>query len=338
MSRFIFILSILILFILFACERRPYGYWREPQIAVIADSTEWQVIQEPLESYFEHIIRTPQPEKEYELFRVQENQLDQYSAFRYIIVAGTFESKGNTGKLLQQILADSSIRAGVQQDKFFMFSQRDQWSTNQLVAFVIADNLANLKARIEKNGQYIYKLFDRNFKDYLITEMYRKREQVDIEEELMKSYGWSFRVQTDYFIAQEVPEEGFLWMRRMYPERWIFVRWIENADTTLLNSDWVIDERNRIGRKYYGNDRTVDAYLESVREAFLGRPAIITTGLWENEEKVAGGPFRNFTFYDEFSKTLFMIDVAVYAPNQDKLPYLRRMEIMAHTFKTLADG
>ncbi len=82
----------------------------------------------------------------------------------------------------------------------------------------------------------------------------------------------------------------------------------------------------------------MNAYLESVHEEFIGRPAIITTGLWENEEKVAGGPFSNFTFYDEFSKILFMIDVAVYAPNKDKLPYLRRMEIMAHTFKTLADG
>lgn len=338
MKRLVYVLLCLVVFILAACERKPYGYWREPKIAVVADSLEWQVIQEPLESYFEHVIRTPQSEKEYSLFRIQENQFDQYSAFRYIVVIGTFESQGNAGKLLRQITADTTVRSGVVKDQLFMFSQRDQWSTNQLVAFVVADNLANLKERIERNGQYIYDLFNSDLNQYLTEELYRKREQFEIEDKLMKTYGWSLRVQTDYFIAQELQDEGFMWMRRMYPERWIFVRWIEDADPSLINSNWVVDERNRIGEKYYGNDRVVDKYLNFSKEEFLGRPAIITTGLWENEEKVAGGPFRNYTFFDSFSKRLFMIDVAVFAPNEDKLPYLRRLDVIARTFRTLADN
>lgn len=338
MKRFIGVLLLLVFFILTSCERTPYGYWQEPRIAVIADSLEWQIIQEPLESYFEHVIRTPQEEKKYSLFRVQENQIDQYSAFRYIIVAGTFESKGNTGKLLRQILQDSTIRSSVKNDQMFMFSQRDQWANNQLVAFLITENLASLKKKIQNNGQYIHDLFNNELNQSLITEMYRKREQFDIEDKFMKTYGWSIRVQTDYFIAEELPEEGFLWMRRMYPERWVFVRWIEDADSSNLNSDWIINERNRIGEKYYGNDQIVDKYLQFNQEDFKGRSAIVTSGLWENEEKVAGGPFKNYTFYDSFSKRMFMIDVAVYAPNQEKMPYLRRMEIIANTFKTLSDA
>ena len=126
-------------------------------------------------------------------------------------------------------------------------------------------------------------------------------------------------------------------MRRLLPERWLFVRWIDSIDTTGLNSEWVLAERERIGKKYYGGDSVVDDYLYSFRSDFLGRPAVITTGLWENEEKVKGGVFKNYTFYDEYTKRLYMIDLAVHAPGEDKLPYLRRLDIMAHTFRTVFD-
>ena len=123
----------------------------------------------------------------------------------------------------------------------------------------------------------------------------------------------------------------------MNPERWLFVRWIEGKDASRLNQDWVVGERNRIGAEYYGGDRLSGSYLFSQRTEFLGRPAQLTTGLWENEEKVAGGPFRNYTFIDEPTGHLYMIDIAVYAPGRDKYPYLRRLDIIAHTFRTLFD-
>ncbi len=59
--------------------------------------------------------------------------------------------------------------------------------------------------------------------------------------------------------------------------------------------------------------------------------------LWENEDKVAGGPFKNYTFYDSLSRRIYMIDLAVYAPDRDKLPFVKRMEIIAKTFRTIFD-
>ena len=57
----------------------------------------------------------------------------------------------------------------------------------------------------------------------------------------------------------------------------------------------------------------------------------------QNDGKVAGGPFINYTFHDPLSRRVYMIDVAVFAPARDKVPYLRRLDVIAHTFYTVFD-
>ena len=87
----------------------------------------------------------------------------------------------------------------------------------------------------------------------------------------------------------------------------------------------------------FKGDRVVNKYLFSKQGKFLGREAQITRGLWENESKVKGGPFRNYTFYDPLTRRVYMIDLAMYAPQNDKLPYLHRMDVIAKTFRTIFD-
>ena len=105
----------------------------------------------------------------------------------------------------------------------------------------------------------------------------------------------------------------------------------------MLSPEWVIGERNRIGAEYYGGDRIASQYFFSRRSVFLGRSAQITTGLWENEDRNAGGPFKNYTFYDPLQRRTYMLDIAVYGPGREKVPFLRRMDIIAHTFQTVFD-
>ena len=137
----------------------------------------------------------------------------------------------------------------------------------------------------------------------------------------------------------EVVEDGYVWLRRLYPERWIFIHWIEKGDTSMLNTDWVVRERERLEKAYMEGEEVSEHYLVSFRSEFLGRDAVVTTGLWEQKEKEVGGPFKNYTFYDPLSGRLYMIDLAIFAPEYagQKLPFLKRMDIMAHTFRTVYD-
>ena len=92
-----------------------------------------------------------------------------------------------------------------------------------------------------------------------------------------------------------------------------------------------------MGNSVTSNVRSRSLKWFSQRTVFLGRQAQITTGLWENDQPAAGGPFKNWAFYDPYSQRVYMIDVAVHAPEQDKQPFLRRMEIIASTFRTIFD-
>jgi len=326
---------IMVFLISLSCSMKKNSWWQEPVIGVMADSTDWMALQADLRTTFERVVRTPQLEKTYSLRYVTKNKFMRYTRFKYLILAGTLQSKGRVGKIVQRVCSDPVVRKNVENGENFMFVERNQWSRDQLMLILVSKDIPSLRQKIMTNSSFLYQVFDTDFKDYLKKIMFKRREQKDIEKNLLVNYGWKIRVQHDYFVAQEFPDQGFVWFRRMYPERWIFVRWIDGGDTTKLDSYWIVKERNRIGAKYYGGDRVSDKYLFSPRSEFLGRPAQITTGLWENDAKVAGGPFKNYTFYDALSKRVYMIDIAVFAPGEDKLPYLRRLDIIAHSFKTI---
>ncbi len=326
-----------VLFLITSCSLKPKGWWNEGVIGVMADSTDWEPLQGPLRSAFERIVRTPQLEKTFSLKYVRRADFSRYTEFRYLVLVATLGSRGKIGEIVGGVISDPEIRKGVEEEKYYVWVQRNQWAKDQLMVILVAKDVSTLRRKIENNSDFLYAIFDTDFNQRLKSEMFRRGGKKKIEKELMATYGWTMRIQRDYFFVQEFPDEGFVWFRRMYPERWIFVRWIDGGDTTLLNAQWVVGERNRIGAAYYGGDCVTNEYFFSHRSTFLGRTAQVTSGLWENPSKVAGGPFKNYTFYDSFSRRVYMIDLAVFAPGKDKVPYLLRQEVIARTFRTVFD-
>lgn len=320
------------------CQNKSQSWWNEPQIPILCVEEDWARIEGPLRSVFEKVIRTPQVEKQYQLIHGADEDLERYTNARYLVLAATLESKGRIADLVRSTLANPEVRIRVESGEQFYFVQRDPWARDQMLVILVAKDIQTLRTQIIDFGEQIYDLVDADVETYYLDQMFDSREQVDEEDELLKTVGWSIRLQSAYFIAQSEPAEGLVWFRRTHPERWIFVSWIDDADTTgKISQEWVVGERNRIGKTYYGEDKVAEHYLFSYRGEFLGRPAQITSGLWENDIKIAGGPFRNYTFYDAVSERLYMIDVACHAPGKDKYPYLRRLDVIAHTFKTLFD-
>jgi hypothetical protein len=332
-------IPIYLIFFLLSCTSKPTGWWQEGKIGVMADSTDWEALQGPLRNSIEHVIRTPQPEKSFALVHVSDQDFERYSEFRYLIIAATLNSEGKIGQIVQDLLVQSNVRSGIETGEYFLFTQKNQWARNQILVILVGRDIQTLRRQIESNGQMLYAIFDRDFKRRTEKEMFGRKEEKKLEKHLFDLYGWTLRIQHDYHLMDEVSEDGYVWLRRLYPERWIFIHWIEKGDTLMLNTGWVVQERNRLEKSYMEGEEVSEHYLVSFRSKFLGRDAIVTTGLWEQKEKVVGGPFKNYTFYDSLSGRLYMIDLAVFAPeySDQKLPFLKRMDIMAHTFRTVYD-
>jgi hypothetical protein len=123
-------------------------------------------------------------------------------------------------------------------------------------------------------------------------------------------------------------------------ERWIFIHWIDNATPEYLNADSIRAIRNRLTEKYYRtfNDYAyviiADSFYNTSEVNFKDRYALYTQGLWDINIKGMGGPFVNYTFYDEKSKRVYMLDGSLFAPKYYKRNLIQQIDVILQSFYT----
>lgn len=316
----------------FSCERKGDSVGNEKEIIVFADSSNYAALQTELSRAFEREISTPMPEK---IFEMHWQPLAKLSHFVYkprLVLLGTTEGQDAASQRIHDLL-DEKQRARAARGESYLFKTDDPWRTQQCLLILTAPALDTLQQRIAAHREELFELFDAPLTERLRAQLYRRMEQTELNQKIRRDHGWSLRAPHDYFLFKNLPQENFLMLRRTAPERWLFVTWKHAADFRGINADSLIVWRNAIGRKFYENDRVAAAEFSSSETEFAGHRALQISGLWENEEKIGGGPFKAWSFYDEDSKRLFLIDIAVFAPGKEKVLPLRQLEIIARTFQ-----
>lgn len=312
----------------------------EDEIYVVADSTEFNSLSSELDSVFEKIIYTPQSEKLFTLIRIDPNQLDKYKTKKNILIVAPLNSGSTTSRFIQASI-DSSGKNKYGNN--FLIRKENLWAAGQLVMILTAPTIQELKLNILKdkdNLLYSYqKVSDERLKSCIYNPRY---ENVKLEGRFLKEHGWVIYIQKNYKLALDTPTDNFVWLKRSSGsdmECWLFVKWINNASPLYLNEDSVKAVRNRMTEKYYrtGDSANVniaaDNYMSS-EVMFNGRYAIFTQGLWELNTKRMGGPFINYTFFDEETKRLYMLDGSVFAPKYYKRNLIQQMDVLLQSFMT----
>ena len=315
----------------------------EDEIVVVADSSEYWELEGELLQVFGKIVLTPQEEALFHLKRKSVNKLDEIKRKKNILIIAPFNSDSYTSRYIRSIL-DSTVTALVETDSVFVVNRRDLWAANQLVMILTAPTMEKLKKKLLGDSENLLYQFKHISDQRLYQNIYNKKyEQKKVEAQLLQDYGWMIYVQADYFIAKNDPEEKFVWMRRAPGtelERWIFVHWIDNASPAWLRSDSISAIRNRVTKKFYrsmDNQSWVevnDAYRAVSEVNFNGKYAIATESLWKMSDESMGGPYVNYTFYDEVTKRLYMIDGSVYAPKYYKKKLIQQLDVTLHSFLT----
>ncbi len=341
---FIYSFLLIILVSIGACEfpKKPAS-GPEDQIIVFADSLEFKQLQPAISSALEKIIYTPQPEKLFILKRVNIERLNHYKDKKNIIFVAPLNSKSEASNYIQAVI-DSNLKAQINSDSSVIISKYDLWARDQLVTVLTAPSMDDLIKKIknqQENLVYSYqKISDKRLYQSLYNSHY---EQKNVEAKFLKKYGWIIYVQADFQVAKDDSLNNFVWIRRSPNsdmERWIFIHWIDNAKLAYLNEDSIKVIRDNVTKKFY---RTSDEkgyvviakdYFTSSEINFNGRYTILTQGLWELNIKGMGGPFVNYTFYDEKSKRLYMIDGSVFAPKYFKRNLIQQMDVTVQSFLT----
>lgn len=203
-----------LLFLLLYNKPKDSAKGSEDEIFVVADSIEYEAISNSLKSVFEKEITTPQPEKLYNLKRIDLDELDKNKNVKNLIIAAPNNSGSSTSQFLSSI-KDTSVQNELKADSEFVAFQYDVWAKNQIVAVISAPNVEALNENILSNSNNLLNTFQQKSDERLISNLYNPEfEQKAVEGKLLKEYGWIIYVQKDFKILIDDPKEKFVLMEK----------------------------------------------------------------------------------------------------------------------------
>lgn len=353
------VLSVLVLVgaLLAGCESadyRPRAVGQEGEIVVVMDSTDWSgSIGDAIKSTVGRYIRTlPAPERQFDLRQVDlvsERDLETARRHKNVIFVAPLSDSTNEARYIKNVF-DSTAQQAIREGGGTAISRENIFRRDQQVYYITGVDEEDVVDVIESRSDELSRSFNTITRRRMEADMFDRGRQHDIEDYLMEEHGFAVNVQHDYQIA--IDTTNFIWLRRILPETWrsLFIYYVDNANPAVLDPEWVLATRDSLTRAYVqGNlggwvevDRRDIQPLESENIDYLGRYGFETRGLWqmvglEGGEIIQfgmGGPFLNYSFYDQQTGRLYMIDGMVFAPGYNKREFLRQLEVIAHTFRT----
>ncbi|MGI9174788.1 MAG: DUF4837 family protein [Rhodothermales bacterium] len=341
-------------------DYRPAAVGREASITIVIDSSQWRgEVGEALRDQLGAPIRTlpGAPEASFELQAIAINgpiTQEQIRRQKNLIFVSPLSDSTAEARFMRDRL-DSEARQAIESGGAAVVARPDLWRRSQMVVYVTASNPDVLAETINSRGSDLRYAFNDITRERVEEDMFERGRQFDIEERLMERHGFAVNAQHDYFIATDttVGKTGFVWLRRVpSSDSWrsLFVYYEENADPSKLTPEWIYQTRDSLAREYItgtvGGFPEIDQRrpLETENIDFLGRYGFETRGLWDmvsyNDSTGArvqygdAGPLLIYTFYDQPTGRLYLIDGMVFAPGYEKREFLRHLEVIAHTFRT----
>lgn len=341
------IFALFVLLLISACgpmKKKAVGL--EDEIFVVADSAEFEQLEASLLQVFSKIIYTPQPEQLFNITRKSINQIESLKKKKNVIIIAPLNSGSMTSNYVKGLL-NPEVAKIVEQDSAYVFNKYDLWAQDQLVMVLTSPTIEQLNKNILNGHNNLLHHFQTISDKRLFKSLYNEKyERKDLEAQILRDHDWIIYVQADYLLAMNKPEENFVWLRRAVNseiERWVFVYYIENATPAYLNADSIKVVRNRVTEKFYrsSDNRSYveisDDYKTTSEVNFLGRYALFTQGLWRMSDRTMGGPFLSYTFYDEDTKRIYMLDGSLYAPKFEKKSIIQQLDVTLNSFMTRKD-
>lgn len=313
-----------------SCGMKPGTMGAQHRIFVVADSLLWEETGTAIRNTFERILYTPHEEKSFAITRIPLEELNALNDRMNIVFIGISGGKGAVDQYLEKYMP-AEFKQGVAEGRYFYSFNDDMFARDQIGLIMLAPDKASFLNNLSRLGNEIYDTFNNKYYARLQKTMFERDEKKNLQDYLDEYFGWHVRLQQDYFVALQDLDQKFVWLRRIYPNRWISI-WETDTTDTELNLDNLKQIRNRMARTYYQGDIVVDEDLSIETVDLNGRPVQKLTGLWQNDSLVVGGPFRLYAWNDQENQKFRFIDIAVMAPGKLKKPFLDQLEVIAHTF------
>lgn len=333
MKRLLLLLLILSLLTCLSCKKKKFIAGGERDvIVVLAQDNEWARIEVPLKNALEREVFTPNREKIYELMHGQPEMLSSYIYAKNLILVGTVGGSSEASNLIETLLTEEAL-SKVNRKDAYIFEKENPWAFAQYLMVIASPGEPDAAEIIEKNSDIIFQFFERSSYERAKWLIYSGGRETKIEDEVRKKYGISMELPIGFYMKEGDSLTTFITFLRKFPYRLISVGWSDTLFKTLSLED-ACRKRDSLGAHYLDSD-SVDRENTTGRQVdFLNKKAYKIEGIWENNEKVMGGPFRTYFFNDTLQNRSYIIDMHVFAPGKKKWFFLMELEAVAATFGT----
>ena len=342
-----------IVFLLFACgdvikndpDLKPDSVGALDEMLVLMDKVHWEgELGDTLRKYYAHDYEViPQVEP---IFNVYHREISEFKdiliKYRNILVVGDLRGTTSTSKYIMDKLGEENKAAMLVGEKPFYFERKDVFAKPQTFRFITGSDKASVIETIGKSFDRIKQELDENEVSIQRERIFAFGSNKLITNKIRNQFSFDFMVPVDYVIAMD--SAGFMWLRQDTRDitNNILIHEITYDPQTMSGGNFEtlpIRLRNELGRRYVEGP-SPQAFLSTELRIpynqteldFGNRYAIETRGLWKMENDYMGGPFVNYTIYDEPNNRIIMIDGFVYAPSKKKRKLMRNMEAILSTF------
>ncbi len=337
-GRKILILLLPLLAGLLSCGK-PRGWGELYHVTVLADSSDWERAGQAIEELFAPEWIGPQPERILEFIQADGKAPQEILNRRNLLIFRAGPAEGPTGRMLDKLLS-ADVRDRIQQEEGFLFAREEAFALEQQLVILAAPTALSFLRQTRERAADIRGLFLEHSRRLQHEGLYRRMEQEDLADSLQQVHGWKLRLPVDWFLIQDEEHPRFLRFRRLNPDRWITVHWVEGEDSLRHSEAGLRQVRNGLGRFYNDKEACVPEVGRFGLSRLGERSVQQLEGLWGTDAFIGGGPFLFWSWYDPLagaSGRTYYIDAVVLNPGGDKGPFLHQLRTIASTFRGHVD-
>lgn len=357
------LLSVTSVFLIVGCEGdyRPRALGKEGEVTVVMDSSLWTgAVGEAFRNNITPWVETlPVTERYFDLLHLElrtERVYDRIQKMKNVVIVAPLSDSTNEANFLRRRLTDEAEQA-VMDGQSAVVAKPNLWRRSQRVYFVTAATQESLEEALQNQGSEIQNTFKDVTLQRMRRQLYEDGRNRALEDSLRKKHGFTLNLQPDFQLAIDTTTatSGFVWLRRLLTQtrREFFVYYEEGMSPNEITPEWIYATRDSLTRRHLrGNVQgfvRIDYRrpLNTHQITFLDRYGFQSRGLWIMATPTdeggfrpvgGGGPFLTYTFYDRATDRVYMLDGSIFAPDFDKLEFLRHMEVLAKTFQTAEEA
>jgi len=325
-------LLLLTLILLGSCSTKRETVGAADEIMIIVSEEHRDEINNAIASIFNDTLYTPKPEPVYKFVNADPLGFRDLKRRSNLVIGsiGTDESIAGT-KLVKSLLGDKLFNESIQGQNQVVLSE-DQFGSGQIFMIINGNSIEEIYTELEEKADFIKNYFDDVFRKKQSKYLLGNDKLKKLTERLKNDYGWELQIPWGWEVIKELPDSNFVWLGREMPYQWFSVHWEEGF--LFENENEAAIYAKQFPLNYYKNIQLNDYKFNTELVYLNDWSAWKSTGIWESLEEAAGGPFINYTWYDEKTNKTYNLNMLVFIPGKDKSTFMRQLDIIAHTFKT----